>query len=141
MRQKLSAPGAITKHLSRFGPYRWNTKPATATSSKAIAVKDGVITVLATQTYTQVTSRCEFQSRRALAMQGSLAKQCRYLARQANTAVQSPCDSQRAGLKALYAALTVVALEPLKLPTAALPKGLLSPAEFCILKLLGYKTA
>jgi len=27
--------------------------------------------------YTQVTSRCEFQSRGALAMQGSLAKQCR----------------------------------------------------------------
>jgi hypothetical protein len=71
-------------------------------------------------------------------MQGSLAKQCRHLARQANTAVQSPSDSQRAGLKALYAAFTVVALEPLKLPTAALPKALLSPAEFCILKLLGY---
>jgi hypothetical protein len=52
--------------------------------------------------------------------------------------VQSPSDSQRAGLKDLYAALTVVALEPLKLSTAALPKGLLSPAEFCILKLLGY---
>jgi hypothetical protein len=52
--------------------------------------------------------------------------------------VQSPSDSQRAGLKDLYAALTVVALEPLKLPTAALPKGLLSPAEFCILQLLGY---
>ncbi|MBU2344520.1 MAG: hypothetical protein KJ888_09970, partial [Gammaproteobacteria bacterium] len=61
-----------------------------------------------------------------------------YLVRQANTAVQSPSDSLRAGLKALYAALTVVALEPLELPTAALPKALFSPAEFCILKLLGY---
>ncbi|OGO76154.1 MAG: hypothetical protein A2203_06175, partial [Chromatiales bacterium RIFOXYA1_FULL_46_5] len=62
-----------------------------------------------------------------------------YLVRQANTAVQLPSDSLRAGLKTLYAALTAVALEPLKLPTAALPKALLSPAEFCILKLLGYK--
>jgi hypothetical protein len=52
--------------------------------------------------------------------------------------VQSPSNSLRAGLKALYAALTVVALDPLKLPTAALPKGLLSPAEFYILPLLGY---
>ena len=55
--------------------------------------------------------------------------------------MQSPSDSLRAGLKALYAALTVVALEPLKLPTAALPKALLSPAEFCILKSLGYIAA
>ena len=47
-------------------------------------------------------------------------------------------QSRWAGLKALYAALTVVALEPLKLPTAALPKAFFSPAEFCILKLLGY---
>jgi len=44
----------------------------------------------------------------------------------------------RTGLKALDAALALVALEQPKLPIAALPQVLLSPAEIRIFKLFGY---
>ncbi|OBP13107.1 hypothetical protein A5320_19845 [Rheinheimera sp. SA_1] len=44
----------------------------------------------------------------------------------------------RTGLKALDAALALVALEQPKLPNAALPQVLLSPAEIRIFKLFGY---
>jgi len=67
-------------------------------------------------------------------MQGRLSQQCEHLARQANAAVEVPGSSRRAGLKVLYAALAGVALEPPKLPPAALPKVLLSPAEIRILR-------
>ena len=43
------------------------------------------------------------------------------------------------GLKALEAALALVALESPKLPNAALPQDLLSPAKKSIFKLIGYK--
>jgi len=52
--------------------------------------------------------------------------------------VEAPRGSHWAELKALYAALAVLALEPPKRPTAALPKALLSSAEIRILKSLGY---
>jgi len=55
--------------------------------------------------------------------------------------VEAPRGSRRAGIKALYAALAVLALEPPKLQTAALPKALLSPAEIRILKSLGYSVS